>query len=221
MPSTVVDLRGHIIDSYILPRVWAAIMDAGARYRVLAMHVGQSESETSEARLEVIADTQAVLDDLVLQLEQLGATTAQEEDAATATVTQAGVLPDDFYSTTNLPTEVRVDGRWLPVADIEMDVAVVMDRAAGHAYTRPMHEVALGDAVVVGYRGIRVTQLQRPRERAIFGFMQNPISSERAKARAIREVAGEMRAARSRGGRILFVWGQRWCIRRRVRASRD
>ena len=207
MPSTVVELRGHIIDSYILPRVWAAIMDAGARYHVLAMRVGQSETETSEARLEVIADTQAALDDLVLELEQLGATLAEEADARTERVAQPGVLPDAFYATTNLPTEVRVAGRWVTVADIEMDVAIVVDRAAGIARTSPMHEVAVGDEVVVGHAGIRVTPLQRPREREVFGFMQNPISSERAKARAIHDVAGEMRAARVRGGRILFVLG--------------
>ena len=159
MPSTVVELRGHIIDSYILPRVWAAIMDAGARYHVLAMRVGQSETETSEARLEVIADTQAALDDLVLELEQLGATLAEEADARTERVAQPGVLPDAFYATTNLPTEVRVAGRWVTVADIEMDVAIVVDRAAGIARTSPMHEVAVGDEVVVGHAGIRVTDV--------------------------------------------------------------
>lgn len=207
MSSTVVELRGHIIDSYILPRVWAAIMDAGARYRVLEMRVGQSETETSEARLEVSADTPEALDDLVLELEQLGATLAEVADIRTERVIQAGVLPDDFYATTNLPTEVRVNGRWLPVEHIEMDVAIVVERSTGHARTCPMHEVTVGDEVVVGHAGIRVTPLQRSRRPEIFGFMQNPISSERGKARAIAEVASEMRAAREHGGRVLFVLG--------------
>jgi lysine-ketoglutarate reductase/saccharopine dehydrogenase-like protein (TIGR00300 family) len=122
-------------------------------------------------------------------------------------VEQPGVLPDAFYSTTNLPTQVRVDGRWVDVADIEMDVAIVIDRAAGRAHTRPMHEVEPGQEVVVGHAGIRVEPQQRPREREQFAFMQNPVSSERVKSHAIHEVAEEIREARARGGRVLFVLG--------------
>ncbi|HEX9412070.1 MAG TPA: TIGR00300 family protein [Ktedonobacterales bacterium] len=207
MPSTDVELHGHIIDSYILPRVWAAIMDAGAHYHVREMRIGQSESETSYVRLEVMADTPEALDELVLELQQLGATLAEQRDAKTRPVVQAGVLPDDFYATTNLPTQIRVEGQWVDVADIEMDVAIVLERKARRAYTRPMHEVAIGDQVVVGHAGIRVEPQERPREREQFAFMQNPVSSERPKARAIHDVAEEIRAARARGGRVLFVLG--------------
>src|SRR5579859_3923532 len=105
MPSAEIELRGHIIDSYILPRVWAAIMDAGAHYHVLEMRVGQSEAETSYARLEVTAATPAALDELLLELQQLGAEPVRPRDARTQPVEQAGVLPDAFYSTTNLPTQ--------------------------------------------------------------------------------------------------------------------
>ena len=208
MPSTEIELHGHIIDSYILPRVWGAIEDAGARFRVRDMRIGQSESETSYARIEVIADTLPQLDDLMSELQQIGAMPAGERDAQTERVTQPGVLPDAFYSTTNLPTQVRIGGRWLPVRNIEMDVAVAVDRAAGRAYACPMHEARVGDEVVVGYEGIRVEPLERPRhEREAFGFMQSPVSSERAKALAIREVAGAMGETRAHGGKVLFVLG--------------
>ncbi|HEV2236054.1 MAG TPA: TIGR00300 family protein [Ktedonobacterales bacterium] len=207
MASTEIALSGHIIDSYILPRVWAAIMDAGAHYHVLEMRVGQSEAETSYARLEVTAATPEALDELLLELQQLGAEAAEPRDAQTQPVEQAGVLPDAFYATTNLPTQVRVDGKWLEVTEIEMDVAIVVDRATGRAFTRPMHEVEPGQEVVVGHAGIRVEPLQRPREREQFAFMQNPVSSERVKAHTIHEIAQEIRAARARGGRVLFVLG--------------
>ncbi len=182
-------------------------MDAGAHYHVREMRIGQSESETSYVRLEVMADTPEALDELVLELQQLGATLAEQRDAKTRPVVQAGVLPDDFYATTNLPTQIRVEGQWVDVADIEMDVAIVLERKARRAYTRPMHEVAIGDQVVVGHAGIRVEPQERPREREQFAFMQNPVSSERPKARAIHDVAEEIRAARARGGRVLFVLG--------------
>src|SRR5258707_4699438 len=207
MASKEVELRGHIIDSYILPRVWGAIEDAGARLNVREMRIGQSETETSYTRIEVVADSAEQLDELIGELQRLGALPVTERDARTAPVTQAGVLPDDFYSTTNQPTQVRVGGRWVAVEQIEMDVAIVVERAAGRAYTRPMHEVRVGDEVVVGYEGVRVEPLERPRRREAFAFMQSAVSSERAKALAIRSVAEAMREARSHGGRILFVLG--------------
>ena len=207
MSSAEIELRGHIIDSYVLPRVWGAIEDAGARFVVREMRIGQSETESSYARIEVIADTDERLTELMQELQQLGAAPAGERDARTERVTQPGVLPDAFYSTTNLPTEVRVDGRWLTVENIEMDVAIAVDRAAGRALARPMHEARVGDEVVVGYEGVRVEPLQRARQRETFGFMQSPVSSERAKALAIRDVANTMREARARGGKILFVLG--------------
>jgi len=205
MASTEIELRGHIIDSFILPRVWGAIEEAGAHFHVREMRIGQSETETSYARIEVSAESQQMLDDLIPELQRLGADLAEVQNARTALVTQPGVLPDDFYSTSNLPTEVRVE--WLPVANIEMDVAIVIDRDAKSAHTTPMHEAQVGDAVVVGYEGVRVEAQERPRQREAFGFMQSPVSSERAKALAIREVAAAMIAARRRGGKILWVLG--------------
>ena len=207
MASADIELQGHIIDSLILPRVWGAIEDAGARFKVRDMRVGQSETEPSYARIEVIAETTEQLSELLGELQRLGALLATDRDAATALVTQNGVLPDDFYSTTNLPTQVRIGDRWLPVENIEMDVAIVVDRVAARAASRPMHEVRVGDEVVVGYDGVRVEPLERPRNREVFGFMQGGASSERVKALAIAEVAQAMRDARASGGKILLVLG--------------
>jgi lysine-ketoglutarate reductase/saccharopine dehydrogenase-like protein (TIGR00300 family) len=207
MASTEIELRGHIIDSYILPRVWGVIEDAGAKFRVREMHIGQSENEPSFTRIEVIASTPEQLDKLMADLQQLGATEAQPHEVRTEPVTQPGVLPDAFYSTTNLPTEVRLGTRWVPVERIEMDVAVVVDREAVRAWGCPMHEARVGDEVVVGHEGIRVTPLERPRQGEAFGFMQSAVSSERAKGLAIADVATAMREARSHGGKILFVLG--------------
>lgn len=205
--SSEIELRGHIIDSFILPRVWGVIEDAGAHFRVLEMQVGLSETDTSYARIEVRAESKKQLAAIIRELQQLGATPVSPREAKTARVTQPGVLPDDFYSTTNLPTSVYVKGQWIEVEGIEMDVAVVVDRAAGRASACPMHEARVGDEVVVGYDGMKVTPLERPRQREGFGFMQSAVSSERAKALAIADVAEAMRKARAHGGKILFVLG--------------
>ena len=60
MVSAEIELRGHIIDSFILPRVWGAIEEAGAHFHVREMRIGQSETEPSYARIEVSAESQQI-----------------------------------------------------------------------------------------------------------------------------------------------------------------
>ena len=208
MASTVIELEGHIVDSLILPRVWGAIEDAGAHFHVQDMRVGQSELEESYVRMEVSAETEERLNELMGELQRIGAVPFVERDARLEPAPRDGVLPDDFYSTANLPTFARVNGEWVEVANIEMDVAIVVDPEQGTARACPMHAVRAGELVVVGYAGVRVEPLERARQqREAFGFMQSAVSSERAKALAIAEVAQAMRECRERGARTLFVLG--------------
>ena len=207
MASAVIELEGHIIDSLILPRVWGAIEDAGAHFHVQDMRVGESETQESYVRMEVSADTEEALTALMGELQQLGAVPFAERDARAKPAPKDGVLPDDFYSTTNMPTFVRAGGQWVEVTGIEMDVAIAVDHKRHTARACPMHEARKGDQIVVGYEGIRVEPLERPRHREAFSFMQSAVSSERAKALAIAGVAEAMRDARARGARTLFVLG--------------
>ncbi len=207
MASTIIELEGHIIDSLILPRVWGAIEDAGAHFHVLEMRVGESELEESYVKLEVSAESEEALTALMGELQRIGAVPFIERDARLAPAPQDGVLPDDFYSTSNLPTFVRIAEQWVEVAHIEMDVAIAVDAAQGTVRACPMHAVRAGEMVVVGYDGVRVEPLERPRQREAFGFMQSAVSSERAKALAIADVAQAMRECRERGGKTLFVLG--------------
>ena len=207
MATETIELRGHIIDSLILPRVWDTIMDQGGNFEVEEMRIGRHKTEQSYARMQVIAPDDATLQSLLSELQQMGAIILKQQDARTARVEQDGVLPDDFYSTTNLPTQVHVAGRWIDVENIEMDVVIVIDRQAWRAYCLPMHEVRVGDEIVVGHGGIKVIPLERARSREVFGFMQSAVSSERAKVLAIQEVARQMKETRAQGGKILFVLG--------------
>jgi lysine-ketoglutarate reductase/saccharopine dehydrogenase-like protein (TIGR00300 family) len=60
-----------------------------------------------------------------------------------------GVLPDGFFSTTNLPTYVRVGGGWRMPREPRMDAALVLD-AAGELWAREGRRVRAGEAVAVG-----------------------------------------------------------------------
>ncbi len=203
----VVELTGHIIDSWTLPRAWDIIMDRGGNFEVEEMRVGRHKTESSYVRLKILAPDSEVLELILTELQQIGAVLAQGQNAQTAVVEQNGVLPEKFYSTTNLPTQVRVNGRWIEVENIEMDVAVVIEQEKGRAYCRPMHDVQVGDNVVVGHDGIRVQPFERDRNREAFAFMQSNVSSEKVKVLAIHEIANQMRETRARNGKILFVLG--------------
>ena len=203
----VVEFSGHIIDSWTLPRAWDMIMDRGGNFDVEEMRVGTTKTETSYARLKIQAPNEEILERIISELQQLGAVLAHANGASTEVVQKDGVLPSKFYSTTNLPTQVRLNGQWMNVENIEMDVAIVVDRVNGRAYCKPMHQVRIGDEVVIGHEGIRIQPFEREREKEAFAFMQSNISSEKTKVQTIHEIAKQMKEMRTKGGKILFVLG--------------
>jgi lysine-ketoglutarate reductase/saccharopine dehydrogenase-like protein (TIGR00300 family) len=207
MPSEVIELSGHIIDSWTLPRAWDVIMDRGGNFDVEVMRVGKTKTEHSYARLKITAPNDETLEIILSELQQLGAVILHGDDAETAIVEQHGVLPRNFYSTTNLPTQVRLKGHWVQVENIEMDVAIVIDKANQRAYCKPMHEVEIGEEVVIGHDGIRVQPFERARDRESFAFMQSTVSTEKVKVLAIHEIARQMKETREHNGKILFVLG--------------
>ena len=127
-------LQGHIIDSMMLPQVMDLVMDLGGNFTIEELKVGQHKTDTSICRMEVYADSAEQLDRIVQRARALGATAEHEQPVRIDKVAHDGVFPEGFYSTSNLPTEVLVDTRWLPVENIEMDAAIAVDRQAGRAW---------------------------------------------------------------------------------------
>jgi lysine-ketoglutarate reductase/saccharopine dehydrogenase-like protein (TIGR00300 family) len=201
-----IELSGHILDSGVFGRVLEIIMDNEfARYTIDNFAVGKTATDPSTARLRIEADTGEHLDDLLDKLRDIGAAVADDTDAVTEPAPAVGVLPDDFYATTNLDTEVRVGGRWFDVALPEMDCAIVVS-AAGATTVAPS-DVRARDAVVVGHEGVRVKALQRPRRKQVFEFMSSAVSSEKPKESLIAEIARELLATKEAGKRVLLVGG--------------
>ena len=215
MPATeVVELEGHIIDSLILAKVMDVVLTAGADYRVLELDVGRTNADTSLARLEVTAADDAALAALLVELQVHGANPTTTADAEVVAADRDGVFPAGFYSTTNLPTSVRMDGHWLEVENPEMDCGIVVagdtpgdTPGATAVRTVPMHRVREGDLVVVGHDGVRVAPPERPRGANPFEFMNSDVSSEKPKALLVAQVAARIRAAKEAGKRVLAVPG--------------
>ena len=206
MPRETVEVEGHIIDSLILAKVLDVILDAGADYRMVEVEIGRTNVDASRARLEVDAPDDDTLARLLVELQVHGANRVAQSDATVVVADQAGVLPAGFYSTTNLPTAVRLSGRWVEVENPEMDCALVA-LPDGRVRTVPMHRVAVGDQVVVGDEGVRVTAPEKPRGSSPFEFMTSDVSSEKPKDVLVARVAERVRVARAAGGKVLAVCG--------------
>ena len=73
MFSETIELRGHIIDSLILPKVLDQILTRGASFKIVEIKIGQRRADQSFARIEVTAQTSDALDELILRLKQHGA----------------------------------------------------------------------------------------------------------------------------------------------------
>ncbi|MBM2810262.1 MAG: hypothetical protein HW416_1021, partial [Chloroflexi bacterium] len=203
----VVEIRGHIIDSMILPTIFDEIMDRGGDFEVQAFDVGRKKDEPSYACIEVRAASPEELHALVDHVERLGATRLGVSPVRTTPAPMDGVFPEGFYSTTNLQTLVNVSGDWTPVQYPEMDCGIRVT-ADGAARCVTLNEVHVGDPIVVGHDGIRVIPLERPRHQPpVFAFMGSHVSSEKPNMRLISEIAIRMRQVREAGGKILLVSG--------------
>ena len=207
MPSEIVRVSGHIIDSLILPKILDEIMDLEGTFEIVELRIGRRKTDPSTARLKIGARSQHTLQMILRRLARLGATSEEIRDAQLVRARKDGVFPASFYSTTNLPTFLRYHSRWIPVHSIEMDCGIVLDPTDPTARCTPMSHVRRGDWVVCGSAGIRVVPLERSRHREVFQFMHSAVSPEKPKGQLIAGVAREMRAMRRVRQKILVVAG--------------
>ena len=208
--SRVVELEGHIIDSGMMQAAFGIVMDHGGSFDVEEFDIGRQKDQESYARMLVTADTEEDLQRIVHELHQNGANLADPNDATLEPAPADQVVPHGFYSTTNHPTQIRYDGEWVDVEDIEMDCAVIVEETDSdiRAYTKVLNAVEEGDRIVTGEAGIRVQPPERPRsQEGAFGFMQGGISSERPSESTIEQIAEAIEETKAEGGDVLVVAG--------------
>lgn len=124
-----------------------------------------------------------------------------------------GVLPDDFFATTNLPTYIKgADGRWTMPREPRMDGVLVRD-ASGTWWVREGRRVKQGDEIVVGRaedgsEGVLVhaNGFQVDGEaHGDFHFMSSQVSRE--KPIDYKQIARMLVDEKRRGGYVLWVTG--------------
>ncbi len=205
MPAETVEARGHLIDSGDLQAILTTIVEHGATYEIEHFDVGRTNEDASRLTIKVSAHNRESLDHLLEKLSPYGCYVRSLPDAVLRAVDIAGAAPEDFYSTTNHRTEVRLAGQWVPVEQQRMDAAIIV--ADGRASCRKLRDLQRGEQVVCGMHGVRVMPDVQSRDRPTFGFMSNEVSSERRVETAVARVAALMRETREHGGRIAFVAG--------------
>ncbi len=203
--SEVVEAQGHLIDSHIMEQIFDAVVEAGGRFEVEQFSIGRTNSDPSKLRLRIEVASRQQMEKLMPQLLGLGCVAVESGDAELRTAECDKCAPEDFYSTTNQRTEVRIRGQWLEVQNQRMDAMIVVQN--GNAVCRRLRDIKAGDLVVAGMKGIRVVPEAKERDRLAFAFMSNDISSERQVDTAVGQTAAIMQQVRREGKKIIAVAG--------------
>lgn len=205
MHSEVVEAQGHLIDSQLMTRIFDKVIEHQGQFEMLEFAVGRSNQEFSRARLRVTAPSQPSLTSLLEELNALGCYVVSAEDAMTRPASRDRCAPEDFYSTTNHKTFVRIEGQWVQAERQRMDAVLVID--GSRAICRRLRDVKAGDRIVCGVEGIRVQPEFKPRDRYGFAFMASDVSTERRIEISTAKLSQMIRDVKARGGRIGVVAG--------------
>jgi lysine-ketoglutarate reductase/saccharopine dehydrogenase-like protein (TIGR00300 family) len=203
-----IEVRGHLIDSMILTRIFDKIMDLNGDFQVLEFSVGKKKEESSYARLLVQGKDWQHLHLILESVYREGAQPVSVQQVILEPADNDMVMADNFYSTTNNATQIYYDGSWIDVEDMMMDKCIVVDTKKKTAACKMIRDIKKGDMMVVGEQGVKIIPQERPREGVdIFQFMSSNSSSERPTQQIARKVANDLCNIRKYGGKIIAVSG--------------
>ena len=209
--SQTVEIRGHLLDTGVLSRCVDDVRSLGGDYSIERFVLGRDHEDESYARIRVDAGDAEVLASILMRLNAHGVNLAEPGEATVREVETDGVFPADFYSTTNLATQVRLAGRWVDVEQPEMDCGLLVtgDGDEQRVRTVPVSDVLAGDRVVCGADGVRVVEVpsQQADSGEVFEFMNSEVSSEKPQALIVRQIAAELREVKQSGRAVLWVAG--------------
>jgi lysine-ketoglutarate reductase/saccharopine dehydrogenase-like protein (TIGR00300 family) len=203
-----IEVRGHLIDSMILTRIFDKIMDLNGDFQVLEFSVGKKKEESSYARLLVQGKDWQHLHLILESVYREGAQPVSVQQVILEPADNDMVMADNFYSTTNNATQIYYDGSWIDVEDMMMDKCIVVDTKKKTAACKMIRDIKKGDMMVVGEQGVKIIPQERPREGVdIFQFMSSNSSSERPTQQIARKVANDLYNIKKYGGKIIAVSG--------------
>ena len=203
--SEIVEAEGHLVDSQLLNAIFDRVIERGGEFEVLEFDIGRDNEAISKLTLKVSAETQHGLTELLEALMPLGCYSQPDRSATLREAEQPGCVPDDFYSTTNHRTEVKLGAEWITVKEQRMDAVIIVEGT--EARCRKLRDVIAGDKIVCGVDGVRVSPEFQERDRLGFAFMMNDVSSERRVEVSVKKIIATMEEVKANNGRIAFVAG--------------
>ncbi|HEY7696145.1 MAG TPA: TIGR00300 family protein [Nitrososphaeraceae archaeon] len=203
-----IEIKGHLIDSMIMTRIFDKVMDLKGDFNVLEFHVGKKKDELSYARLLISGRNKKHLDQLLASVFIEGAQPTKIDGVMLKAAPSEMVMPRDFYSTTNNTTQIFFNNEWIDVENMMMDKCIVVDVSNKTAECRKIRDVQKGDMIVTGEKGVRILPEERPREGVdIFQFMSSTSSSERPTQQIARKIAMDIYNTKNSGGKIIVTAG--------------
>src|SRR3954470_18701169 len=122
----VVEAEGHLIDSHVMEQIFDKVVESSGRFEVEQFRIGRTNSDPSYLRLRVETPTRQQMEHLLAQILPIGCSPVEGGDAALKPAERDCCAPEDFYSTSNHRTFVRVAGEWLEAANQRMDAMIVV-----------------------------------------------------------------------------------------------
>ncbi|GBF10276.1 TIGR00300 family protein [Tepidibacillus sp. HK-1] len=201
----MLQIKGHIIRDDILKRIDASCVQYNGTYRVLELIVGKAVDDLSSAKIAIEISEEGF--NLILnELTNLGVTIPTTEVHAKLKPSEKDkTVPDDFYSTTNHPTEIFLEGKWIKAQNQRMDAVLVVKN--DEVFCTKLRDVKKGDLIVCGSEGVRILQEKNGSDEHEFAFMINDVSSERRVELVVKKLAEEMKAIKANNGKIVVVAG--------------
>lgn len=203
--TETVEITGHLMDSGLLSRVLDDIRGYGGEYTLDKFDLGYDKDDPSTVRMTVGAEDEESLQRLLMRIQTKGANLVDPGTPEITEVSVDGVFPDGFYSTTNLPTMVRLSGHWVAVQNPEMDCGLLVEGES--VRTIPMSEVKAGMRIITSAQGVKVIPPIAVNTEEGFGFMESDVSSEKPQRVLVKQVADGMREAKANGQKVLWVGG--------------
>lgn len=204
-----IEVKGHLVDSMILTRIFDKVMDLNGDFQVLEFTIGKRKKDQSYARLLVRGRNKEHLRELLESIYREGAQPVSVKQVIFEPAIKDMVMPCNFYSTTNNQTQVYYKGSWINVRNMMMDKCIVLDIKRNSAECKTIRDIKKGDMIVTGEQGIRIIPQERPRDGVdIFQFMSSNSSSERPTQQIARKVASDIYYTKHiDGGKIIVVSG--------------
>jgi len=188
--------EGHLVDSGVMSTILDLIIRSGCQFDIKSFEMGHTNIDKTRTTIEVSASTPMLLEHIISQLHLHGCMIKEDVAVSLKPAPKNSVAPDDFYSTTNRTTEIRMNRGWHRVRDQQMDAVIVLDN--GKPRCVKIRDLKKGMQVVTGISGIRAIPEFKERNRSVFEFMSGDVSSEKKVELAVGEVASMLESKKYR-----------------------